>query len=255
MKVCSLASGSSGNALFVGQGDTRFLIDCGIIPGQVERGLREIGERVQDLQGVIISHEHTDHIRGARALARKLHLPLYMNLATCQAVPGLLGNEEVVLFGDQPFAIGLLNIEPFPVPHDAAGSVGFSITTDSHKMFIATDLGWVGPDVMARMKGSHLVVLEANYDRDMLENGPYPTELKRRILGQTGHLSNDDAAGALIQAADGSPQKVLLAHLSRQNNDPILARETVQGRMEGAGFGEVEIMVAPRYEVSEPFEF
>ncbi|MGI6551075.1 MAG: MBL fold metallo-hydrolase [Syntrophomonadales bacterium] len=236
MQIQILASGSSGNAVFFELGNTRILIDAGISARRIERGLASIGVKAGDLDAILITHEHSDHISGVDVLARRHHLPVYARPRTwnmlrfrdkldsdcCRELSGSLG-------------IGQVKVVPFPISHDAVDPVGFCLYHQQMKYVIATDLGVVTPVVKEALACADAVVLEANHDLEMLKNGPYPFYLKRRIRSEVGHLSNNDAADLLTGIPRKSTMQVFLAHLSRQNNLPALAERIVRQRLSEHG--------------------
>jgi len=245
LKVCVLASGSAGNAIYVQEGATRVLIDAGLTGKQVEERLRAIDVTPEALQAVVITHEHADHIRGAGVLARRFGLPVWMTGGTLEASGETFrGVGRVRLFGnDEAFDVGDLLFQPFALSHDAADPVNFLVTGGDARLGIATDLGVVTQLVHQRLRGADLVVMEANHDRDLLMNGPYPWDLKRRIGGNRGHLSNGKSAEALCGLAEEGLRQALLAHLSDENNRPDLAEKTCRSGLEGRGVRDFSLTV------------
>lgn len=239
IRFCSLFSGSSGNAQYIGCGDTHLLVDAGVSGARVSAELAKIGLSCKQLSGILVTHEHSDHIAGVGVLSRRFDLPVYASQGTWAAMAGKLGSiapHNVRPFDAmQDFYLGELNVMPFQIPHDAADPVGFSFTSGAVKVSIATDLGCVKESWMRFVEGSDLVLLEANHDVEMLKAGPYPYDLKQRILGKRGHLSNEDCALALVELAGRGVRQVLLGHLSRENNFPELAYETVALGLRQAG--------------------
>lgn len=228
MQIHILASGSTGNAIYLNMGNTHLLVDAGISTRRVERGLAELGVRVSDLDGVLITHEHQDHIRGLEVLLKKYRLPVYTRRATWEAIPGWQAfPQESWRRVTREFSIKDVDVETFRISHDAADPVGFCFYHARRKWVIATDLGVINPAAEKALAWADLVVLEANHDLDMLANGPYPRFLKQRILGQQGHLSNLAAGEVLGRIPRRDRMEVFLAHLSQHNNRPELARETV----------------------------
>lgn len=228
MRVSVLASGSSGNATFVQIGETKLLVDAGISARRIRAGLAGIGVAVEEISGVLITHEHRDHIGGLATLAKKYALPVYARPETFRgmALGQALPEKCRVAIGDR-FGVGGLRVEAFNIPHDAADPVGFSIYGERIKCTVATDLGFVTSSVQKALDDSDVLVLEANHDVDLLKGGSYPRHLKQRIMSNRGHLSNYDAAWALVRMKKRAHTKVFLAHLSEQNNRPEVARETV----------------------------
>ncbi|MFU0799958.1 MAG: MBL fold metallo-hydrolase [Xylanivirga thermophila] len=229
--ICSLFSGSSGNCTYVGSEDTHILVDCGCTGKKVMQSLDQIGVDSKAIDAILITHEHTDHIQGAGVLSRKLNVPIYANEDTWNAMRdkvGKIDEKNIRIFSnDMDFYIKDINIEPYQIPHDAANPVGFCLYCGNKKISITTDLGYTNNKIINKIMDSDLVVLESNHDIDMLKAGPYPFVLKRRILGKKGHLSNTDAGKAITELINGKVTHVLLGHLSRQNNLPELAYQTV----------------------------
>ena len=228
MYFCPLYSGSSGNALFVQYEDTRLLIDAGKPGKQIDEALRGIGVDPATLSGLLITHEHSDHIAGAGVLARKYKLPVYATGGTWEAMEGKIGkihpDLRVEIRAGQDFYLGDLGVVPFPIPHDAADPVGFRLYGGSLSVATATDLGHFSSDVFNEIAGSDLILLESNHDPDMLRANPrYASWLKQRILGDRGHLSNEACAEALLRLTAAGTGTVLLGHLSGENNTPELA--------------------------------
>ena len=240
MIFCPLYSGSSGNALFVQYGGTRLLIDAGKSGKMIAEALDMIGVDPKTLDGVLVTHEHNDHIAGVGVLARKYKLPIYATQGTWAAMADKLGSvpEDLKRTFD-PFAdfyVGDIGVVPFLIPHDAAEPVGYRLWGGNVSISTATDLGHFPRAIRDQIAGSSLVLLESNHDPDMLRmNGKYSQRLKQRILSNHGHLSNDACADALLQLVDGGTQHVILGHLSGENNTPALARQVSEMRMQREG--------------------
>lgn len=252
LKFCSLFSGSSGNALYARGGNTHILIDAGMSGTKIVKELEQIGVSPADLSAILITHEHADHIAGVGVLSRRFNLPIYANEATWEAMRPKLGtiyaaNERVFESGTD-FYIDDMNVLPFRTPHDAAESVGYSLTAGQCKLTIATDLGAVKESWLRHAERSDILLLESNHDVDMLKSGRYPYELKRRILGKHGHLSNDDAGKAAVELVRRGVRTLILGHLSGENNFPELAYRSVACALEEAGVRpeEVRLSVASR---------
>lgn len=231
MKICSIASGSSGNCIYVETGKTKLLIDAGLSGKRVVSGLHNIGVEGKDLDGILVTHDHNDHVKGVGILSRKFDIPIFANTGTWGEIEnkvGKLKEENIKVFeNNRDFQIKDFLIESFSTPHDANDSVGFSLYGENKKMSIATDLGYLDNRILCQIYGSDMVILEANHDEEMLKVGSYPWFLKKRILGDKGHLSNEGAGNALVKLVEKGLKKVLLAHLSRENNFPELAYQTV----------------------------
>ena len=228
LKYCSIGSGSSGNCHYVGYKDTNILIDAGLSGKRISKGLENIDVDISKLRGIFVTHEHSDHIKGLGVLSRKYDLPIYLNYKTWLALESKIGKikeSNVMIFdNDKAYDLGDMCIKPFPINHDAADPVGFSLFNE--KESIATDTGHISEDVRTNILGSKLVVLESNYDKEMLLMGSYTYALKKRVMSNTGHLSNEDAAKFAVDLIKNGTEEILLAHLSRENNFPALAYET-----------------------------
>jgi phosphoribosyl 1,2-cyclic phosphodiesterase len=227
MQVVVLASGSKGNAVMVEMDEVKILIDAGISATRIRNGLASFGIEPEELSGILITHEHRDHIAGLTTLSKWYHLPIFARRGTLAALSCAVTVPRELLHpvaGD--FVLEGLKVESFATSHDAAESVGWRIG-GSEQFVLATDLGFVTSNVQQALEGADILVLEANYDPDMLQDGSYPWPLKRRIMSNRGHLANADAAWALARLKD-RPGQVVLAHLSEENNRPEMAEETVR---------------------------
>ncbi|MBI1729888.1 MBL fold metallo-hydrolase [Candidatus Acetothermia bacterium] len=242
MKVCLLASGSSGNCTYVTAGETGVLIDAGIPLSRISEELSEIGSDLSTINAILVSHEHTDHTKELIRVAYRTECPVYLSRRTANKMPELLQYHLIpkTFQIQECFQIGDLTIEPFPVFHDAVEPCGFLITGPSHchedkvSFGIATDLGAVTPPLIETLKRCHALALESNHDVEMLMNGHYPWDLKQRIRSPIGHLSNNEAAKLLLQLVEhGNLQKAVLAHISQHNNRPDLALETANSYLNG----------------------
>ena len=233
MKLCSIASGSSGNCIFAGSETTSLLIDAGISGKRVEAGLAVLDRSAKELDGILVTHEHSDHIRGLGVLARKYGIPIYSTPGTINAMleQQLLGKVEEGLFHtvtpDCHFELGDLEVQPFRVSHDAAEPVAYRMCRGEKSVAVATDLGYYDDYIIEHLKGLDAVLLESNHDVNMLQVGSYPYYLKQRILGRRGHLSNDNAGRLLGEILNDHMKAVMLGHLSRENNYEALAMATV----------------------------
>ncbi len=225
MQVSILGSGSKGNSVYVELDGVRLLIDAGISASRIVKALRTSGVQPQDIDAVLITHDHIDHVRGLKTLAKQYHLPILATKGTLSGIEGASAFQTEMQTISGGFTVNGVAVRPFPISHDAAEPCGFRIT-GSACCTIATDLGVVTDAVQDAMEGADVLVLEANHDADLLRQGGYPWPLKRRILSNRGHLANGDAAWALTRMKK-PPRKVYLAHLSEENNRPVLARDTV----------------------------
>lgn len=224
MRVCLLASGSKGNAVYVESRDSRILIDAGLSARELGRRLAAIGADSAGLDALLLTHEHTDHCRGLGPLARSLRLPVFLHCETRCALPSQCCVDDCREFDAGDALVWRdLRIEPFPLTHDAVAPVGFTVATPEGKIGIATDLGVATRLVIERLKGCRVLILESNHDEEMLRDGPYPWPLKQRIRSTHGHLSNVAAAQLLGELCWEGLEAVFLAHLSETNNTPALA--------------------------------
>ena len=223
-RVCILGSGSEGNCTVVATSRACVLIDVGFGKRNLKARLQQAGLSHQRVDAVLLTHGHTDHIRGVLAFVSEQDVPVYMNEGTRNEVPELQSISRWETFAtDSPFAIGDLHIEPFAISHDAADPVGFRFLTQGSCGALATDLGEVGDSVVNSLNGCDWLILESNHDEDMVKIGPYPWLLKQRLLGHTGHLSNKELARFLSHHFDGQATDIFLAHLSQRNNHPRIA--------------------------------
>ena len=238
LKFCSLSSGSSGNCYLVGSDQTFLLIDAGISCKKIVDSLTYLNIAPEMLSGVLITHEHIDHIKGAELLSRKYGIPLFTNEKTGEEFLKLVKKTDQLSLNFfqnlRPFFLGDIEVLPYPVCHDAIDAVGFSLYCEKTQISIATDTGCITKHMIKELSAADLLVLEANHDVDMLKMGKYPWFLKQRILGQQGHLSNEDAGLAIARLFAYHPKQrqILLAHLSRENNFPEMALETVKNVLE-----------------------
>lgn len=260
LELCTLASGSSGNCLLLAGGQTRLLIDAGISARRICTGLRALGIEPSSLTGILVTHEHSDHISGLENLSKKYTVPIYASAGTAGYLCGRAAFLEERIRTFQPgarFCVGGLEVESFATPHDACQSVGYAVSCGGSKAAVVTDLGCVTEAVSAGVRGSRLLLVETNHDIDWLWSGPYPASLKRRIAGPRGHLSNEDGAALACAAASGGAKTVILGHLSARNNTPERARCAVEAALERAGIQagrDVLLEVAPKAELSRRYE-
>ncbi len=264
MRMCSIASGSSGNCIYVGSDATHLLIDAGISGKRTEEGLKELGLSGRDLDGILITHEHSDHISGLKVLARKYEIPLYATRGTIDAISKMKNAGDidpelwVEVREDQRFTLKDLTINPLRISHDAAQPVAYRISYGSRRVAVCTDLGEYNDYTVECLKGLDAILLEANHDVNMLQVGPYPYPLKQRILGKRGHLSNENSGRLLCRILHDGLKYISLGHLSQENNLPELAYEAV--RMEITlgdnpySAEDFQIQVARRSEISPVME-
>ena len=269
MDFFSIVSGSSGNCIVTGDDSTHVLIDAGLSGKRIEAGMNARDYTTSDMNALLITHEHSDHIAGVGVLARRYGMPIYATAGTIAAMKRMkyLGAIDESLFHivrpDEPFSIGTLMINPIRISHDAAEPVGYEIISgqgDSAKrVAVCTDLGEYTDYTVDRLQGLDVLLLEANHDIRMLETGPYPYELKMRIRSAVGHLSNEDSGQLLSNVLHDDMKKIFLGHLSQENNYPDLAYEAVRMEVTMSDnkykASDFDISVASRYEVSEKIVF
>ncbi|MHB8258310.1 MAG: MBL fold metallo-hydrolase [Acidiferrobacterales bacterium] len=232
MRFASLGSGSRGNATLVEHGTTCLLIDCGFSVQELRRRLARVHREGSQLSAIVVTHEHGDHIRGVAACARQFGLPVWLTPGTLHAVADqAMGSlSGLNLFScHEPFAIGDIEVRPFPVPHDAREPSQFVLSDGDRCLGVLTDTGCATRHIEASLTGCHALILECNHDRDMLRNGAYPPALKQRVGGPLGHLDNESAAALLARLDTSRLQHLVAAHLSEKNNTPYLARTSLGG--------------------------
>lgn len=228
LAVCVLASGSKGNAIYISDGTTAILVDAGLSAAEIKRRLKSRGLNPKDLNAILVTHEHSDHVQGVGVLSRQLKLPIYLS-RSIETKISLGSIHEIRTFNSgTTFHINNLAVHPFAVSHDAIDPVGFTIGQNGSRIGLATDLGDATAHIKKNLKHCHLLILEANHDPDMLVNGPYPWYLKRRIQSRNGHLSNEQSKRLLTELQHKRLKHVILAHLSQTNNAPqkVLAEVT-----------------------------
>lgn len=234
MDFFSVASGSSGNCICLGSDQCHVMIDAGISGKRIEEGMNTYDYTTSDMDGVLITHEHSDHIQGLGVVARKYGLPIYATKGTADAIlqSSSVGKIDPSLFhvieAGKTFFIGNLEIYPMSISHDAADPVAYLVSDGRHRVGVVTDLGYYDADIVSHMEGLDALLLEANHDIHMLQVGAYPYPLKQRILGERGHLSNETSGQLLGQILHDGMQHILLGHLSKENNYDELAYETVR---------------------------
>lgn len=221
----SLVSGSTGNCSLISDGKTVLLADCGLTAPRLEKLLASIGISPESLSAILITHEHSDHIKGAGVVSKKYGLPVFATEQTHIAMKNCGISERNIKYisPDKDFEIGAIGIKPFSIPHDAANPVGYSFFLKNNKLSLATDIGHMNDYIFGNIKGSIAVILESNHDLTMLKNGRYPEFLKRRVLGDFGHLSNKSASETVLKLLENGTRHIMLAHLSADNNTPKAA--------------------------------
>ena len=232
IQFCSLASGSSGNCHYIGTDKTKLLLDAGLTGKYIKNALYNIGVEPESIEGILVTHEHSDHVKAVGILMRKYGFKLYITEKTYEEIQlkiGKIDKEKVVFINkNTEFGIGDIIVRTYEISHDAVDPIGYTFSKDGNKVSVVTDLGVVTDYVLNEVMDSDLLLVESNHDKEMLMVGSYPYYLKKRIVGDEGHLSND-AAGQLIKETilNGNVKNVLLGHLSRENNFPELALQTV----------------------------
>lgn len=256
-KVTMLASGSKGNAALISTGKQNFLVDVGISCRMICSRLKEIGLTAEDLDGVFITHEHTDHIKGLTTFAKNYTVPIYSSESTWRMIlakDNKIERRSLRIIKDSlPLKCGEVEIGSFAIPHDAADPHGYTFNLNGSKCAYITDTGFVTDAVRQAAEGADTLILEANHDVEMLKNGSYPQILKQRILSTRGHLSNE-CAGWLLANMPRVPENVILAHLSQENNRPQLALDTVSNILDtGSRLKETKILVAAQDKIVTDF--
>lgn len=228
---CSLYSGSSGNSLFVESENTKLLVDAGVSSKKIEEALANLEIDPTSIDGILITHEHSDHVQGLGTFAKKFNLPVFVNEKTLDAMPKQkekISEKNIKLFNiNEKFEIGDLKVKPFSIPHDAANPCGFNIFKDDKKISIATDIGHMTNGILKNLEDSIFIMLESNYDPEVLKYSKYPYQLKTRIAGPDGHLSNELAGKTISYLLNSGLKQAVLGHLSKQSNFPELAYKTV----------------------------
>ena len=246
MNIKVFASGSGGNCMLLSERDTHILIDAGISMRRLQQSLRAHDLEIDDIGGVLITHEHSDHVSGLKMLLKYYGLPLYAPHTVASRLSGMIpdaGEELHIIRPGEEFRLGRVKIRAFHTPHDTDESVGYRV--EGKGIFaLATDMGHVTEEVLEGLAGADTVLIESNHDLDMLYNGPYPVRLKRRILSDRGHLSNADCAALAIKLAEMGTRTMILGHLSRENNRPELALRETEQALEGRS---VRVYCAPVY--------
>lgn len=252
-RFCPLFSGSKGNSWYIGSGSGGVLIDAGVSAKRLDGALDSLGVTPNTVHGIFVTHEHTDHINGLRVFASRHNIPVFTSAGTLSALTesGVITPKVTASAIDENgVSIGDMYIRPFRTSHDCRESFGYIVqTADGQRASVCTDLGEVTPEVLSAVTGCDLVVMESNHDVHMLQNGPYPYTLKRRILSSSGHLSNDSCADTLVRLLQSGTRRFFLGHLSAENNNPHLAKQTSVCALTMAGAAEGKdylLQVAPK---------
>lgn len=263
MKFCSLYSGSSGNSIFIASENAKILIDAGLPGKKIDEALRSIDQKVDSIDGIFITHEHSDHIKGVGVLSRKYDIPIYANANTWSAMEANIGKikEHNIKIMDRRSTLQIkdLEIKSFNIPHDAVAAVGYTVHSNGKQASVTTDFGVYTEEIRDNIKDSQVLLLESNHDVNMLKFGPYPYNLKRRILSEVGHLSNEDCGKVIVDILKyGIGKRVLLGHLSGTNNNPDLAYQTVLSVLEENSIEQnkdIYLAMASRHNPSNIIEF
>lgn len=231
LNFCSLYSGSSGNSLLVQTDNTNLLIDAGVSSKKIEQALSDIEIDPHSIDGILVTHEHSDHVQGLGTFSKKFDLPVFVNQETLDAMPkqrDKISDKNIKKIKiSENFSVGDLDLKSFSIPHDAANPCGFTIFNNSKKISIATDIGHMTNDILKNLEESSFVLLESNYDPEVLKCSPYPFSLKTRIAGPSGHLSNEMAGKTISFLLKSGLKNAMLGHLSKESNFPELAYKTV----------------------------
>jgi len=255
LRIAILGSGSSGNSVFAATDHVRVLFDAGFSYRQLALRLQGIGESPEQLDAVVVSHEHSDHIAGLRVLFKRTGIPLYITRPTAETIEWKDPRPKMEFFeAGRSIGIGDLKIDTFTTPHDAVDPVGFRLQADGAPVGIATDLGYMPESVKRHIRDCELLILESNHDVEMLKFGPYPWHVKQRVMSRNGHLSNHNVAEFLVEDFDRRARAVVLAHLSGHNNCPYEAHMSAQQALERVGASHTQVHVASQSEPSEVFE-
>lgn len=252
LNFCSLYSGSSGNSLFVQSDNANILIDCGVSSKKIETALNNLEISPDTLDGILITHEHSDHVQCLGTFAKKFNIPVFVNSKTLDGMPKqkeklencIVKNFEV----GENFEINNLKIKSFSIPHDAANPCGFTITDDTKTIGIATDIGHMTTNILKELEPSNFILLESNYDPEVLKCSPYPYHLKQRIAGPNGHLPNEMAGKTISILLRNKLKRAMLGHLSKENNFPELAYKSVVEELISNNYDEnsLQLSVASR---------
>lgn len=258
IKFCNLFSGSSGNSTYISSEYTHILVDAGVSCAKITKALNEIGTSFNEIDAIIITHEHIDHTKGLTTIAKKYHIPIYATQKTWKVMNSLNVPDtyRMNFTPEEKFTIGDLEIYPFTIPHDAAEPCGFSIYNKDKKITIATDIGHMTVGILKQMEESNILLLESNYDTETLKCSSYPYFLKERINGQNGHLSNDIASKTVCHLCQKGVCNIILGHLSKENNFPELAYQTTLNELNSQNIPQdsYKLSVAKRDTVDEIIE-
>ncbi len=265
MRLCPIASGSSGNSIYIGSDTTHIMIDAGISGKRICEGLNMLNVDPKEISGLLVTHEHSDHIQGIGVMARKYGIPIYASKGTIDAFRTMKSCGDIdeslinIVKADERFTIGDLLIRPVKISHDAAEPIAFTVESEHRKASVITDLGIYNDYIVAALEGSNVILAESNHDVRMLQVGPYPYYLKQRILSDHGHLSNENCGRMVSRVLHDGVKEIILGHLSKENNIPELAYEAVRLEIEASDTpykgNDFPIRVARRDQPIAPVEF
>lgn len=254
----ALRSGSSGNSTLIRNKNVRLIVDCGINGKTFTNALAEVGESPLDIDGILITHEHSDHVSGLGVILRRYQLPFYVTAITLEKILPSLGkfdhNLINIIHPEDQFSIKDQIVRSFKVPHDAEETLAYRFETDRGDITVCTDIGSIGPSILEKISSSRLVVLESNYDLQLLKSGPYPRYLKERISNGHGHLSNGECGDSLCHLVQAGTEQIALAHLSQENNHPSIAELTAVQTLadiDAVADRDYRLQVAKRSQVSD----
>lgn len=255
LKFCSLYSGSSGNSSLIQSKNINILVDAGVSGKKIVDALASINVEIESISAILITHEHSDHTQSIATLSKKYNIPIYANKKTWHSMvdkKSKISENNIFYFNNnKPFTLDDLTIFPFDIPHDAANPCGFSISDSDSKVSIATDIGHMTNSILNNLKDSNFVLLESNYEPDVLKYSPYPFRLKQRIASPIGHLSNIEAGKAINYLANNGVKNIMIGHLSNENNFPELAYKSVLEQIDDKN---LNLNVASRFEPSQVFD-
>ena len=257
-KFCTLFSGSSGNCTFISDGKTNLLVDAGVSASRICSALAEIGYTPYDIDGILLTHEHRDHVSGVNVMSRNFSIPVYANAGTMEKTLSTIGcifDDYIHTFRtNEKFTIGDIDVFPFSIPHDTVDPVGYTFRFGGEYYSVATDIGYITDNILKHLCRSKAVLIESNHDVDMLKTGPYPYPLKQRILSDKGHLSNVLCGELCIKLAESGTKSFWLGHLSEKNNVPEIAYRTVHKILTDKGYSvgtDIALNVIPKNWIEE----
>ena len=236
IKFCNLFSGSTGNCTYISTENTKILVDAGVSCARISKALAELDTNLDEIDAILITHEHSDHTKGLETITKKFNVPVYTAEKTWESMESLKIPEtcKLIFTPNTEFELGDFKIFPFSIPHDAADPCGFNLLSEDKKITLATDIGHLTKEIVSHMENSDVLLIESNYDTETLKCGSYPYFLKERILGKYGHLSNENASKAISYLCKNGVHNIILGHLSKENNFPELAYQTALNELNSA---------------------